>query len=269
MRWFALVLVVFPVLTCSAQKKPGCSPEIPRYSEWSAAQHFPNVLEAGRQQALASKLSQLTLHMSQAEVSALAGPPTYAADGALQPNAIACVWGYSFEDPGPSSGPAAKHRVTLGFTRDGSLAAIVPQRVDGVQILQLQDKSCAAGSPVSDSVAAETVAAGKTYVADSQRQAKVRAGYAGLSLGMSVDQVEDLLGKADWVSVRPHGHLPNVWFVGVPCQRQLAYILRQNSANPADANTVAVHLSFDENGRLFWAAPQNVEGLKAMGSAVQ
>ena len=268
MRQIALGLIVFSTLTCSAQPRATCSPEVPRYSQWSASQQFPYALEAGKQQALAAKLAQLTLGMSREEVQALAGPPTYAADGASLPKAVACVWGYSFEDQGPSGGPASKRRVIVGFSSTGYLAAIVPQGVEGVQPLQLRDKSCENDRPGSNSTVSKTVAAGKTYIADEQRQAKVRAGYTGLSLGMSVDQVESLLGKADWVSAQPHPHAPNVWVVGEPCQQRLAYILRQ-SIGPADSNAVAVYLTFDDKGHLSSTRPQNVEGLKPIGSAVQ
>ena len=266
MKSAVLGLVIMLPLSCVAQNPARCSPELPRYAQWSAAQHFPVVLDPQSQQALAAKLARVALGMSMDQVRALAGPPTYVADGTLQPHAVACVWGYSFEDSGPAEPIGAKHRVIVGFAQDGTVAAIVPQRVEGIQLSQVQDRSCEADSPNPAAALSQAVAAGKPYVADNLRQAEVRSGYPALSLGMSIRQVENLLGKADWQVAKPHPHPPQVWVAGEPCGHELAYIFRLEGNNLEDPKTVGIYLSFDDKGGLVRATPQNLEGLKTMGS---
>lgn len=242
---------------------------MPRYSEWAASRHFPDVLTAAKQNELTDKLSRLSLGLTKEQAKGMVGPPDYVGDGSLQPNAIACIWIYSFTDQSPSTEPKDKHMVLLGFDSAGKLKAILPNQVAGVKILQVTDKSCEADAASSASTIAKVIDDGRVYTASSERQGKIRAGYPNLSVGMSADQLEGLLGKPDLVVVMPHGHAGSGWFVGEPCKRQMVYVLRQSSNNPIDPDTAAIYLSIDEHGRLFWASPQNVQGLKEIGSAVQ
>ncbi len=269
MKLLTFSIMIFLVAACAGQTQSACNPEMPRYAEWSAAQHFPYLLSRQKQEARASSLSKLKLGLTKQQVQAVAGSPDYVADGALQPNAVACIWVYAFEDKAPSEDPKDKGLVVIGFTADGKLAALQPHKVNGILPMQVKDKSCEAGAETLGTLHTDDLAKGHPYEAVSQRQAQIRTAYPRLSLGMSIGKVVGLVGKPDLVSVQPHGHLGNVWIVGEPCQQQLVYVLRQSSNNPIDPNTVAIYFSFDEYGRLFWAAPQNVQGLKEIGSAVQ
>jgi|SRR5579871_209178 len=250
-----------------AQSSSSCSPEMPRYTEWSASRHFPYELDSAKQKEMAAHLSALALGLSMQQVKAEAGVPDFVSDGSLQPNAVACMWLYVFEDQGPGSDSRQKHAVLLGFSQQGALTAVESQNVSDVKARPI-DKSCEPYASPTAGAIAERVDAGKAYVAPEQRQVKIRAGYSHLSLGMGVDEVESLLGSPDSVNVTPHGHVGNVWIPGEPCKRQLVYILRQNSSNPIDPETAAIYLTFDGE-KLFWAAPQNVEGLKTMGAPAQ
>ncbi|HZP25060.1 MAG TPA: hypothetical protein VFB04_16575 [Terriglobales bacterium] len=250
-----------------AQVVSGCNPEMPRYTEWSASRHFPYQLDSVKQKELGDRLSGLSLGSSIQQVKAAAGVPDFVSDGSLQPNAVACMWLYVFEDQGPASDPRKKHAVVLGFSQQGALTAVESQKVNNVKAKPV-DTSCEPYASPTAGAIAEILGAGKAYVAPEQRQAKVRAGYSHLSLGMGVDEVESLLGSPDSVNVTSHGHVGNVWIPGEPCKRQFIYILRQNSSNPIDPETAAIYLTFDRD-KLFWAAPQNVEGLKTMGAPAQ
>jgi hypothetical protein len=244
----------------------GCNPETPRYAEWAAAQHFPVHLSQQAQQALSAKLSQLQLGATRDEVKTKAGAPDYAADGSSAPNAIACMWIYNFDDSSASDQPKDKKVVLLGFTADGKLAILAPNQVPGLRILQLTDKSCTSAPISPESRLAKDLAAGKPYIASSDRQQRIRTAYVRLSIGDNIDVVESLLGTPDAVHVTSRGHIGTATFVNEPCKRQLEYVLRQSSTNPVDPATVAIYLTFDEQGKLFWGSPQNVEGLKTIGS---
>jgi hypothetical protein len=146
---------------------------------------------------------------------------------------------------------------------------LIPNKVAGIHTLKVTNKTCESKMIATESQLARDLAAGKTYVASNERQKQVRAGYNRLSLGMSIDQAESLLGLPDAIHVTSPGHASDAVFAGEPCKRQLEYILRQSSNNPIDPDTAAVYLTFDDQGRLFWGAPQNMEGLKTMGSPTQ
>src|SRR5271166_500004 len=61
MRLALLGFAVILGISCAGQTQGGCSPDMPRYSEWSASQRFPVTLQAPEQQALAAKLAKLRL----------------------------------------------------------------------------------------------------------------------------------------------------------------------------------------------------------------
>jgi hypothetical protein len=269
MKLIVFAIVALSALGCAAQTQSSCNPEMPRYSEWSASHPFPVALPAAKQRELAAKLSGLSLGLSKEQVKGMVGAPDYVGDGSLQPNAVACMWIYNFADQSLSTEPKDKYMVLLGFDNAGKLEAIAPNHVDGVKPLQVTDESCEPDKSSAVAKIAEVVNEGKAYAASSDRQVKIQTGYQNLAVGMSADQLEGLLGKPDLVVVLPHGHAQGSWFVGEPCKRQMVYILRQSSNNPIDLDTSAIYLSLDERGRLYWAAPQNVGGLKAIGSPVQ
>ena len=261
MRLALLGFAVILGISCAGQTQGGCSPDMPRYSEWSASQRFPVTLQAPEQQALAAKLAKLRLGMSMDEVKAVAGAPSYVADGERRPYAVACFWAYSFDDPGPKG--SISKVVQLGFTRSGTLAIVMPVRVEGVGPSAIVDASCEADTANSSSAVSQAMNAGKIYLADRQRQAKVMSGHAELTLGMSIQEVENLLGKPGLVLVIPHGDAP--FLLGRPCQHELKYIFRQQGQDLADSKTIAISIYFDDNGKLFWARAQNVKGAKEIG----
>lgn len=277
MRWIqldrlgiAIVTLMFVTMSIAvAQASSGCNPEMPRYAEWSASQHFPAHLSADKEKTRTSSLAELTLGMDRERIMSIVGAPDYVGDGSLEPNAIGCMWIYNFSDEAPATKPQDQSLVLLGFAADGKLVMLIPNKVAGIQTLQVTNKTCESKRIAPESRLARDLAAGKTYLASNERQEQVRSGYNRLSLGMSIDQAESLLGAPDAIHVTSHGHPSDAVFVGEPCKRQLEYILRQSSNNPIDPDTAAIYLTFDDQGRLFWGAPQNMEGLKTMGLPAQ
>ena len=264
----AVSLVLLSSAGARGQRISSCNPELPRYPEWSAALHFPYSLNATREQEVATRLSQLTLGLTSPQVKAAVGSPDFASDGALQSNAVACLWFYIFDDPGPKADAKSKRAVLLGFSGAGRLVAVESQKVKGVKTLEPKDKSCEAYvSPTASNIAA-AVNSGKPYVATEQRQDRIRSGYAKLTLGMGVDETQSLLGAPDSINITPHSQVGNAWVLGVPCKRQLVYVLRQTNSNPVDPSIEAIYLTFDGD-KLFWAAPLNVQGLRNIGAAAQ
>ncbi len=256
------------VVSTRGQTVSSCSPEVPRYAEWSASRHFPYERGAAKEQEMAAKLSQLTLGLSEQQVKAMVGSPDFANDGSLQPNAIACSWFYVFEDQGPTTDPMDKQVVALGFSDKGSLAAVRSAHVNGVKTLEPVDKSCEPYSSPTARTIKTMIDSGRLYVAQEDRQARIRAGYSHLSLGTSIEETELLLGSPDSVNVTRYGFVGSNLALGIPCKRQLVYILRQSSNNPLDPNTAAIYLTFDKD-KLFWAAPENVSGMQTIGSPTQ
>ena len=244
------------VCIATAAVNSGCDPNMPRYAEWSAAQHFPVALSPDKQKARASSLARLKLGTDRAAVLSLVGAPDYVGDGSLEPNAIACMWIYSFSDESPTTPPAKKSVVMLGFTADGKLAMLVPNKITGIPILQLADKSCEAKRMSPDSELAKDLASGETYTATGEKQRQIRTGYRRLSLGMTIDEVESLMGIPDLIHITSRGHIGSAVYVNEPCKRQLEYVLRQSSDNPIDPATSAIYLTFDDQGRFFWEYPR-------------
>jgi hypothetical protein len=261
-------LALVSAMGALGQSVSSCNPEMLRYPEWSAARHFPYNLDTTKQQEIATGLSQLSLGLTTQQVKAAAGVPDFASDGSLQSNAVACLWFYIFEDPGPQADPKTKRAVLLGFSGEGRLVAVESQRVKSVKTLEPKHKSCEAyDSPTASTIAA-AVNSGKPYIAPEHRQAKIRSGYGKLTLGMGVDETQSLLGAPDSINVTPHGQVGSAWILGTPCKRQLVYVLRQNSNNPVDPTMEAIYLTFDGD-KLFWAAPLNMQGMKTMGKAAR
>jgi len=47
---------------------------------------------------------------------------------------------------------------------------------------------------------------------------------------------------------------------------ETAYIIKKNSENMTDLQDAAIYLFFSRDGKLYWAAPQNLPKLKPLGS---
>lgn len=110
------------------------------------------------------------------------------------------------------------------------------------------------------------LSSGQPYVASTNRRQQIVQSYSKLKLEMTVDEVEQVLGKPDFSSPRAKGHLSNEPAPATPvCSDQLAYILKKTGENMADMSDEAIYLFFSSERKLVWAAPQNVSALKPLG----
>jgi hypothetical protein len=111
---------------------------------------------------------------------------------------------------------------------------------------------------------------GDAYIAQAERKEQILRQYSKLKLQMPLEEVEKVLGKPDFSSVRPTARLATTPEPTEPrCNNELAYILKKSSENMADTEDVAIYLLFSEGGKLYWAAPQNLPSLKPLGSPVE
>ena len=111
---------------------------------------------------------------------------------------------------------------------------------------------------------------GEPYVAGERRKQQIMGNYSNLRLGMSVAEVEKVIGKPDFASPRPAARLSSSPPPAVAtCSNQIGYILKKNSENMADVEDVAIYLFFSADDKLYWAAPQILSELKPLGSAAQ
>jgi hypothetical protein len=108
---------------------------------------------------------------------------------------------------------------------------------------------------------------GEPYVAQGKRKAQLAEQYSNLKLQMSLEEVEKVLGKADFSVSRPAARLATVPEpIEQRCSSQVAYIFKKSGENMADMEDVAIYLFFSESGKLYWASPQNLPNLKPLGS---
>jgi hypothetical protein len=128
--------------------------------------------------------------------------------------------------------------------------------------------NCAVKSPVYNDWYQQTrLSEGEPYVAPNKHKQQILDNYHSLKLQMTLDEVERLLGKPDFGTTRPPLHLATApERADRGCATDLAYIMRKNSGNMVDTEDVAVYLSFSQDGKLYWAAPQNLPLLKPLGS---
>ena len=108
---------------------------------------------------------------------------------------------------------------------------------------------------------------GEPYLAPSKRREQVLEHYSKLGLQMSLQEVEKLLGKPDFSTPRLAARLASTPEPKEQqCRNQVAYILKKSSENMVEVEDVAIYLFFSENGKLYWAAPQNLPNLEPLGS---
>lgn len=111
---------------------------------------------------------------------------------------------------------------------------------------------------------------GRPYVAKSDRKERVFDNYSKLKLEMTMSQVEQLLGKPDFSAPRASGHLSNdAHPAPTVCSEQITYMLKKTSDNMADTSDEAIYLFFSPEGKLTWAAPQNLPRLQQLGGPAQ
>jgi hypothetical protein len=111
------------------------------------------------------------------------------------------------------------------------------------------------------------LSSGEPYLAPSKRREQVVEHYSKLGLQRSLQEVEKLLGKPDFSTPRLAARLASTPEPKEQqCGNQVAYILKKSSENMVDVEDVAIYLFFSENGKLYWAAPQNLPNLEPLGS---
>jgi hypothetical protein len=107
---------------------------------------------------------------------------------------------------------------------------------------------------------------GEPYLARSKRREQVLEHYSKLRLQMSLQEVEKLLGKPDFSTPRLAARLASTPEPKEQqCRNQVAYILKKSSENMVEVEDVTIYLFFFENGKLYWAAPQNLPNLEPLG----
>jgi hypothetical protein len=130
--------------------------------------------------------------------------------------------------------------------------------------------SCATGLPQFEEWYRHTRLPQESYVAAGKRKQQLLDNYPKLKLKMSLEDVENLLGKPDFATATPAPHLATApeW-ADKRCSNELAYIVKKKHENMADMEDVAIYLSFSREGKLYWAAPQNLPTLKQLGSPTE
>src|SRR5437879_3315919 len=104
---------------------------------------------------------------------------------------------------------------------------------------------------------------GKAYYASSTRVKQIKENYSKLQIGMKREEVEKLLAAPDFEDPgisRTYSEKRR-W-----CGYQWGYYVSKTDINQAAMDDEGVFLSFDSSGKLTWAAPQNLKGLKQKGS---
>ena len=70
-------------------------------------------------------------------------------------------------------------------------------------------------------------------------------------------------------STLPQGHPLHMASAPEPadklCNNEVAYIVKKSHENMTDMEDVAIYLSFSRDGKLYWAAAQNLPTLKQLG----
>lgn len=108
---------------------------------------------------------------------------------------------------------------------------------------------------------------GEPYVAAIKRKQQMLDNYPKLKTEMAREEVEKLLGKPDFAAARPAARLATAPEpTDQRCSNEVAYIVRKNGENMTDMGDVAIYLFFSRDGKLYWAAPQNLPTLKQLGS---
>ena len=108
---------------------------------------------------------------------------------------------------------------------------------------------------------------GEPYLAAEGRKRELLDSYPKVKLDMSMAEVERSLGKPDFAVGKPIARLATAPEpTDKRCDVETAYIVRKNSENMADMEDVGIYLFYSREGKLYWAAPQNLPGLKQMGS---
>jgi len=95
--------------------------------------------------------------------------------------------------------------------------------------------SCATGLPQFEEWYRHTRLPQESYVAAGKRKQQLLDNYPKLKLKMSLEDVENLLGKPDFATATPAPHLATApeW-ADKRCSNELAYIVKKKHENMAD-----------------------------------
>jgi hypothetical protein len=97
------------------------------------------------------------------------------------------------------------------------------------------------------------------YVASAEREKQIVSGFPTLKVGQSRDEVRDALGLPD--TAQPgYSKEYNSRFLGW----SYMYKIKMRSGSP-NTKDVCVQVFFDSTGKLKWAVPNHIEGLKEIG----
>jgi hypothetical protein len=130
--------------------------------------------------------------------------------------------------------------------------------------------NCSSGLPRFEEWYAQTRLPNQPYVVADKRKQRMLENYPKLKLQMSLEDLEKLIGKPDIASGTPSPHLATAPEpADIRCSNELAYIVRKNHENMTDMEDLAIYLSFSRDGKLYWAAPQNLPTLKQLGSPTE
>jgi hypothetical protein len=111
------------------------------------------------------------------------------------------------------------------------------------------------------------LSAGEPFVAPDKKKQQILQDYSRLKVAMSREEVEKVLGNPDFSSPRPAARLATAPEpTEQVCSSEFAYVITKKTENMADLDDVAVYLLFTEAGKLYWAIPQNLPGLKPLGA---
>jgi hypothetical protein len=97
------------------------------------------------------------------------------------------------------------------------------------------------------------------YVATREREAQIVAGFPKLKLGQTREQVRNALGPPDFANPE-FSKAFNSQFLGWSYQ----YYIKERVVSP-NMNDPCVEVFFDPNGKITWAVPENIAGLKEIG----
>lgn len=97
------------------------------------------------------------------------------------------------------------------------------------------------------------------YVATSEREAQIVAGFPKLKTGQSREDVRDTLGPPDR-AIPAYGKAYSAPFRGWA----YLYKIKMRSQGP-NTNDICVNVYFDPDGNLDWAVPSNIAGLTEVG----
>ena len=112
-------------------------------------------------------------------------------------------------------------------------------------------------------------------MATESRKQAILSGFEKVKIGMTTGEVEKLMTSPDFERIGRLSGVSGSMTTGRPpemdigkgrCWYEWAYYISKSDLNPASSNDVGIFLQFSPDGKLYWASPFNVRGLKQKGS---